>query len=48
MFAKKPVPSAIGAGYSDRGSDNLAGPTRFKPAAVAAGESFRRLVVSAG
>ena len=41
-------PLADCAGYSDRRNDNLTGPTRFKTAAIAADESFRRLVVSAG
>ena len=39
---------AVCAGYSDRRNDNLTGQTRFKLAAIAVGESNRRLVVSAG
>jgi hypothetical protein len=41
-------PLADCAGYSDRRNDNLTGPTRYKPAAIAAGELVRRLFVSAG
>lgn len=39
---------AVCADYSDRRNDKLAGPARYKPATIAAGESVRTLIVSAG
>jgi hypothetical protein len=41
-------PLAVCSGYSDRRIANLTGLKPFKPAAIAAGEPVRTLVVSAG
>jgi hypothetical protein len=48
MLAKATRSLAICSDFSERRGRELNGKARLKPAAIAAGESFRTLFVSAG